>query len=155
MLGDTPDVDSWTTDVGGITWQVDLWRDRLYNDSAQLIADGTAADHEMTAADLAAYDRVDWLFVTVVFRPVIGGAPVEQARVSLNGFGYGTCPGWEAVVDREYVTTNYPGPELMADARECLARFRVKLDALNLEPPAGDCDDCQTTGGCRCNSGNR
>lgn len=155
MLGDTPDVDSWTTEAGGITWQVDLWRDRLFNDSAQLVADGTAASYEMTPEDLAAYDRVDWLFVTVVFRPVINGAPVEQARVSAGSFGYGTCPGWDSEVDREYVTTNYPGPELMTEARGDLARLRDTLAALNLEPPPGDCDDCQTTGGCRCNSGNR
>lgn len=107
--------DRWTEFHDGLAYDVYVYPDNSYSPNEYTTPD---EDPEL----FEAYHNGDMRYVGVKVSPAVADSFVA----SLWGIAYGTCKGWENVVDRDYLKKHYL-PDLIA---EILAEVRLSADGL-------------------------
>ena len=136
------DIDSWTIELDGIRYRVDL--DPDYESNAHPAGQGDCYSPE----DIRAHELGLWQFVGVTVSPMISSLDGETLGASLWSVEYGTMPAetepheggqHDAITtDRAYLESTYPVPDLVSEVRDRLRKLRASLQALPL-------DDCEAT----------
>jgi hypothetical protein len=135
------EIDSWTVQLDGITYRVDL--DPDYEANSAPAGQGDTYSPE----DVASHAAGRWQFVGVTVSPVLAELDTEAFSESLWSVEFGIMPAeteeWqggrheELVIDRQTIQ-EYPFPDLAGEVRTRLRTFRALLGALQL-------DDCPAT----------
>jgi hypothetical protein len=102
---------------GGLGFTISLYRDPDVD-----ITDSDA----YSEADIAAWKRDEWTFVTVEVRSDVGGIYDD-----LGACAFGTGDGWTVSMDR--MVTEYPVPDMLSAVKRKMRRdlpaMRAEIDA--------------------------
>lgn len=129
------ELDSWTVQLDGITYRIDL--DPDYEANSAPAGQGDC----YSPSDLEAHAAGSWQFVGITVSPVIMGLEEYALRQSLWSVEFGIMPAetepyeggqhGETVIDRASIEA-CPFPDLAGEVRADLAKLRKKLNALDL-----------------------